>query len=384
LVFLDINTFYGPRAGGIRTYHRAKLEWFAKQNDHVYCLIYPGPEYRVEKPSPGVYLVQVYGKTLTADPSGYRLMLDYRRVAQWIRKLNPDVIEAGDAWLTSWFCLWLRAANLWNGLLVSFYHSDPVPSYLMPWSRRGSFRKIRAWIASLGSNLFYSIQRRFDRTATASHVMEDSLRRHRVTRVRRLPFGVHASIFERIHSFEPLRRKGAADAPVRFLYAGRLDRDKGIELLLEILPALLENPSFRVTVAGRGAYADRFASIKHERFRFAGFLEGRNALAALYHSHDIFLAPGPHETFGLAVLESMASGLVAVAPSSGGSGELLSELDSPFRFMAGNARGFLEAIHRAASADLPLASEKHRELARRYGTWDQAVERMVAAWRELA
>ena len=58
MVFLDINTFYGPKAGGIRTYQRAKLEWFARQSEHVYCLIYPGPSYRVERPAPSVYLVQ--------------------------------------------------------------------------------------------------------------------------------------------------------------------------------------------------------------------------------------------------------------------------------------------------------------------------------------
>src|SRR3954471_12915022 len=76
VVFLDINTFYGPKAGGIRTYQRAKLEWFARQSEHVYCLIYPGPAYRVERPSPSVYLVQVYGPALGSDPQGYRLMLD--------------------------------------------------------------------------------------------------------------------------------------------------------------------------------------------------------------------------------------------------------------------------------------------------------------------
>ena len=270
VIFLDINTFYVPKAGGIRTYHRAKLDWFARQNEHVYCLIYPGPSHRVERPAPSVYLIQVYGRALTADPQGYRLMLDYFRVTRWVQKLRPDVIEAGDAWLTSLYCLALRASGLWKGLLVSFYHSDPVPSYLIPWSRRGGW--LRRSIAKMGSNLFYAMQRQFDWTATASRTMELSLRQKKVEHVRRLPFGVNPVFFNAI----PFGKGKPESNPklLRLLYAGRLDKDKGIELLLEVLPALLDDPSFYMTVAGRGAFADRFASIRHERFHFAGFLTG--------------------------------------------------------------------------------------------------------------
>ena len=63
-------------------------------------------------------------------------------------------------------------------------------------------------------------------------------------------------------------------------------------------------------MAGRGAFSDRFAEIRHERFHFAGFVTDLKSLVELYASHIIFLAPGPHETFGLAVLEAMASGLI--------------------------------------------------------------------------
>ncbi len=379
VIFVDINTFYGPKAGGIRTYHRAKLDWFSRQEEHVYCLIHPGPAYRIERPSPSVYVIQVYGPALTSDPEGYRLLTDYVKVLKWVRKLRPDVLEAGDAWLTSWFCLSLRALRLWEGLTVSFYHSDPVSSYLIPWSRRGNLRGARRVLAAAGSRLFYAVQRTFDWTATASGVMEQSLKLHGVPRVRRLPFGVRPALFQA----PPRSAARASGTPVRFLYAGRLDRDKDIELLLQVLPVLLREPSFRVTVAGRGAYTERFAGIQHEHFRFLGFLESEKSLVDLYHSSDVFLAPGSHETFGLAVLEAMAAGLTVVGPNAAGTGELLAELDSPFGFEAGNAEDFLEKILAAAAADLPAWSERHRAIARRYGTWDEAVARMVSTWSRL-
>jgi hypothetical protein len=41
-------------------------------------------------------------------------------------------------------------------------------------------------------------------------------------------------------------------------------------------------------------------------------------------------------------------------------------------------------IRAAAAADIPAWSARYLEAAMRYGTWDQAVARMVAAWAELA
>ncbi len=382
--FIDINTFYGPKAGGIRTYHQAKIEWFNHQREHHYCLIFPGPKFCVEQLSPAVTLVQVFGRAMTADPQGYRLLLDYYRVWRWLRVFRPQVLEAGDPWLTASFCLALRAWGLWRGLLVAFYHSDPIPSYVEPWARRGGARWLRRLAARLAGRWFDRRQRRFDWTAVASRNLEEGLHRRGVTRVLRLPFGVDPAFFHAAAASPmPLRRHGAS-APLRLLYAGRLDRDKGVELLLEILPALLADTAVTVTVAGRGAFTDRLAAFRHERYRFAGFLADAAAVAALYAGHDVLLAPGPHETFGLAVLEAMAAGLVVVGPEAGGTGELLREAEMPFRFAVGDAAGFLAAVHAAAAADLAPIAARSRATAAHYGTWDEAVARMAAAWTERA
>jgi alpha-1,6-mannosyltransferase len=379
LIFLDINTFYGPRAGGIRTYHDAKIAAFSRQSEHSYCLIHPGPVARVDRPSPRVTLVQVPGIALTSDPLGYRLIVNYLPVVRWIRALRPDVIEAGDAWLTAWFCLLLRPMGLWFGPRVSFYHSDPVPTYLEPWSRRGGF--LRKSLVSWAAGAFYRLQARFDGTGVASRGLADALRRRGVENVRVLPFGAHPDCFAAAEPSIPLRRGGHA-APARFLYAGRLDRDKDAGLLLDILPRLLEDPDVFVTVAGRGALAKDFAAFSHPRYRFAGFVEGLEGMAALYAAHDALLAPGPYETFGMAVLEAMAAGLAVIGPDAGGAGELLREAGSPFVFAAGDAGDFLRQARRAAKSDLAAASADAREAAARYGTWDDAVARMIDAWKE--
>jgi alpha-1,6-mannosyltransferase len=137
VVFLDINTFYSPKAGGIRTYHQAKIDWFKQSRDHRYILIYPGPAFLVREANPRTTLVEAYGPPLTGDPSGYRLLLDYWKVFRMLRKTRPDVLEAGDPWLTGLFCLAVKKLGLFRGQVTAFYHSDPVPTYFEPWGGAG-------------------------------------------------------------------------------------------------------------------------------------------------------------------------------------------------------------------------------------------------------
>lgn len=377
--FLDINTFFSPKAGGIRTYHRAKIEWFRKRPGIGYCLVYPGPARQKLKEAPNVTLLEAYGPALTKDPAGYRLLIDFFHVFRAIRAQRPDVLEAGDPWLTGLFCLALRKLGLFRGLLVSFYHGDPVPTYIEPWSERGPFPGLRAPLAKAAAFLFYRLQRGYDLTAVASRTMETRLKAKGVRTVAYLPFGVPAHFLEGISApddISPDAKSIPGEGPVALLYAGRLDRDKGVDLLLESLPDLLRG-NVSVTVMGRGAMAGGFASFRHTRYRYLGFVADPGEVRAIYDSHHVLLAPGPHETFGLGVLEGMARGLVVVGPDAGGTGELLREAASPFLFPAGDAEGFRQAAARAIACDWRSEFARSRALALRYGGWDDAIGRMI-------
>jgi alpha-1,6-mannosyltransferase len=49
-----------------------------------------------------------------------------------------------------------------------------------------------------------------------------------------------------------------------------------------------------------------------------GYIADRELLADILANCDVFLHPNPHEPFGIAPLEAMASRLALVAPDSGG------------------------------------------------------------------
>jgi alpha-1,6-mannosyltransferase len=131
---------------------------------------------------------------------------------------------------------------------------------------------------------------------------------------------------------------------------------------------------------GRGSQAAWFTGFKHPRFAFLGFVDDPARMRGLYDGHDILLAPGPYETFGLGVLEAMARGMAVVGPDRGGTAELLRQAKSRFIFETGNLNDFLHVLERAIETDRGPETERTLELSRRYGTWDDAIGRMISRY----
>ncbi len=104
-------------------------------------------------------------------------------------------------------------------------------------------------------------------------------------------------------------RTFGADGPV-YLYVGRVSREKNIEAFLT---AAL--PGTKVVV-GDGPHLHALA-VRFPHVRFAGRQTG-DSLARYYATADVFVFPSRTDTFGLVMLEAMASGLpVAAYPVTG-------------------------------------------------------------------
>ena len=102
------------------------------------------------------------------------------------------------------------------------------------------------------------------------------------------------------------------------LYAGRITREKGADLLADaFLQARAKNPKLRLVLVGGGPEQEGLRERVGEAARFCGWLEGEQ-LARAYASADIFLFASRTDTFGQVVLEAQASGLPVVAVAEGG------------------------------------------------------------------
>ena len=195
-------------------------------------------------------------------------------------------------------------------------------------------------------------------------------------RIRRWDRGVDLRRFDPAH-----RNEAQLPGEVNLLYAGRLSKEKGVDLLADaFLEAHRRDPRLHLVLAGGGPEEGLLRERLGARATFLGWLRG-DELARVYASADAFLFASTTETFGQVVLEAQASGLPVVAVDRGGPACLIEHGET----------GLLAAPEVNALADAVVAVTGTPLLAERIGraalaavrgrSWEAALDRLAAAYR---
>ena len=149
---------------------------------------------------------------------------------------------------------------------------------------------------------------------------------------------------------------GLRDGPV-LLMAGRLVVQKGHDLLLDAMPAILAAaPAATLLLAGDGPLRWRIAAAIAQR-GLAGavrMLGHRDDLPDLMAAADLLVLPSRFEGLSLVALEAMAAGLPIVASDASGNAELLEHGRSGWLAAAGDVGALAGAVIEA------LADETRR------------------------
>lgn len=151
--------------------------------------------------------------------------------------------------------------------------------------------------------------------------------------------------------YTPERRGFLADKRPILMYVGRVAVEKSIE---DFLNLNMEGTKY---VVGDGPDFSRLKA-KYPQARFAGYKSGEE-LANYYASADVFVFPSRTDTFGLVMLEALASGVpVAAYPVRG-----------PLDIVIQGETGFMdEDLGKAVVNAMALEGRKCREYALSY-TW---------------
>jgi glycosyltransferase involved in cell wall biosynthesis/predicted metal-dependent phosphoesterase TrpH len=164
------------------------------------------------------------------------------------------------------------------------------------------------------------------------------------------------------------------------LYAGRLTREKGADLLADAFLAARERDErLHLCLAGGGPEEGLLRERLGAHATFLGWLEG-DELARAYASADAFLFASRTDTFGQVLLEAQASGVPVVAVAEGG----------PCSIVEDGETGLLRPADAGALADALLslaASPLLRERlaiaalgAVRERTWERALGRLAEGY----
>lgn len=165
-----------------------------------------------------------------------------------------------------------------------------------------------------------------------------------------------------------------SNGQVKFLYAGRISREKDLDVLVDAYLRLhRQHPETLLSFVGDGPY---LAELKKRLPKGAaictGFLSGE-ALARAYASADVFVFPSTTDTFGNVVLEAQASGLPAIVTDQGGPRELVQHGETGFVTPARNTDALFEAMRRLV-VDTPLRERMSHAARQRMSerTWEKA------------
>jgi glycosyltransferase involved in cell wall biosynthesis/predicted metal-dependent phosphoesterase TrpH len=181
-----------------------------------------------------------------------------------------------------------------------------------------------------------------------------------------------------LERFDPaLRDPGLLPGEVNILYAGRLTKEKGVELLAEAFQtARRRDPRLHLVLAGGGPEEQTLRDRLGEHATFLGWQHGQE-LARVYASADAFLFASRTDTFGQVLLEAQASGLPVVAVAEGGPVSLIESGETGI-LVAADASALGDAIGQIVTQ--PLLAERLRRAALsavRRRTWEASLQRLA-------
>ncbi len=334
---VDITMFYASEGGGVSTYLNAKGRWLAQRNRVRHSILSPNVASSGHAPA----LVRVPGVPVPGI-NGYRWPFTVGATARIMRRLQPDLIEAGDAGPSAWAAL--RVKQRLDIPAVAFYHSD-LPALMQLRFGRGGMRVARRYLTELYSQ--------FDMVLAPSRLMVQQLGSMGVEGAIHQPLGIDVKTFSPRRRVATLRQHLRLPPESRLLvYAGRFTQEKKLGLLIDAVRKL--GRPYHLVLVGSGC-----VDLPHyPQTSFIPFKRDQRSLARLLASCDVLVHPGDCETFGLIALEAMSCGLPVVATSSGAIAELVDDSTGilvPPNSVSALCAG-IEAIYQRDLARLSLAA----------------------------
>lgn len=335
--YCDLTLAYTPTSGGIRTYIDAKRRYLQEHTEHEHVLIIPGEKDGTERHER--FTIQTLAAPFIPGCAPYRFFWHPMRILEALMEAKPDVVELGTFFVCPWAAFQYRKRRLEEGarcLVSGYFHTDLADAYFGSPLRdvlhdhlSQSSELLGRWGLSLTSladaaefraqKYFGSIFNRCDLVLAASPKQIERLREYEVEGAKLVPLGVDIDFFHPERRRQEVRaRLGAGPETVLIIYGGRLDAEKHVETIVDAF-AQLQLPDARLLVTGEGALRKK---LEERAETLPGFLvrpyaTSREEFANLLASADIYVTAGPHETFGLSVVEAQASGLPVVGVNAG-------------------------------------------------------------------
>jgi len=172
-------------------------------------------------------------------------------------------------------------------------------------------------------------------------------------------------------------------------FIGRLVKFKGVDILINSLLSIKKvYPTIHLYVAGEGPQYKNLISLVlknnlSSNVTFMGYIDNKTKIK-MFTSCDVFVIPSRYETFGIVVLEALASGIPVVGSRTGGISEILADNTYGLLFNPFDSDDLAHKVCKLLNDDYLMDYYKHQGTVRaNQFLWDDVAKDVLNLYSEL-
>ncbi len=305
------------------------------ERGHTVMAVAPAPpeSSQQERMEEGVRIREIRSLSLPHNTS--ITLFKASEIAALLKEFQPDIIHFQDHYFIS-RTLWRMARSARIKLVGSNHFLPENLTENLPIPRTLKRHIVRLlWKQML--SMYNHLQAVSTPTATAAAILRDQGLRPPVTAI---SCGIDIQRFHPVTAEERSRIRKRFDLPEDipiFIFVGRIDREKGLDTVLQAFAGLkdMKRPPL-LLLGGKGSIREELQSMSRElniqqMVRFPGFIPAEE-LPKMLACSDCFIMAGFAELQSIATLEAMACGLPVVAARARALPELVSQGENGFLF----------------------------------------------------
>ncbi|NTJ44793.1 glycosyltransferase family 4 protein [Agrobacterium larrymoorei] len=171
------------------------------------------------------------------------------------------------------------------------------------------------------------------------------------------------------------------DSRTKVLFIGRLDKQKGVDILLRAATDLGKQATFKI-IGAHVTTKNDLAKTLPDNVELLGW-KSPQEITAYLHACDVVAMPSRWEGFGLVALEAMRSSKPVIASAVGGLQSVVKDGETGVLFPAGDHEALARAItSRDQQEWSKLGEAGHRRFMARY-TSDRTSDQLLALYRKI-
>jgi glycosyltransferase involved in cell wall biosynthesis len=205
-----------------------------------------------------------------------------------------------------------------------------------------------------------------------------------------IPNGVKAEVYmKNDKDLAQFRNKYALPQEKIVLFVGRMVYEKGVHVLVNAAPKVLEKANAKFIIVGNGYMKDQLSTIVNNtglahKVMFTGFVDDET-LRKLQKCADVSVVPSLFEPFGIVALEAMAAKSPVVVSDTGGLSEIVNHDVDGVKAYTGNPDSLAWGINKVLTDEAyanTLRTNAYRKIQEKYN-WDKIAQQTMTMYENI-